>query len=59
MNYVSPAILVMTMETEAFMAASGSQNTIDVAFDDSDNTFNGSFRTKGHNSVWDFDDEED
>lgn len=49
----------MTVEAETIMAASDGQNTIDVAFDNSGNTFNGSFRAKGHSSVWDFDDEEE
>lgn len=58
-KYISPAILVMKIEAETIMAASDGLNTIDVAFDNSGNTFNGSFRAKGHSSVWDFDDEEE
>lgn len=58
-KYISPAIVVMKIETETIMAASDGLNTIDVAFDNSGNTFNGSFRAKGHSSVWDFDDEEE
>lgn len=58
-KYVAPAILGMTVEAETIMSASDGQNTIDVAFNDSGDTFNSPFRAKRHNSVWDFDDEEE